>query len=36
MSVKSAERVLRVFELLSRKPHGLTIKEISETLFMVC
>ncbi|MFJ5621612.1 IclR family transcriptional regulator [Peribacillus loiseleuriae] len=32
MSVKSAERVLRVFELLSRKPHGLTIKEISETL----
>ncbi|WP_028391977.1 IclR family transcriptional regulator [Bacillus cihuensis] len=32
MSVKSAERVLRVFELLSQKPHGLTIKEISETL----
>jgi len=32
MSVKSAERVLRVFELLSKYPNGLTIKEISETL----
>lgn len=32
MSVKSAERVLRVFELLAQHPEGLTIKEISETL----
>jgi len=32
MSVKSAERVLRVFELLSQNQHGLTIKEISESL----
>ena len=32
MSVKSAERVLRVFELLSLYPEGLTIKEISEAL----
>ncbi|WP_223592527.1 IclR family transcriptional regulator [Neobacillus bataviensis] len=32
MSVKSAERVLRVFELLAQYPGGLTIKEISETL----
>ncbi|MBD1381263.1 IclR family transcriptional regulator [Metabacillus arenae] len=32
MSVKSAERVLRVFELLSQVQHGLTIKEISEAL----
>lgn len=32
MSVKSAERVLRVFELLAQYPGGLTIKEISQTL----
>ena len=32
MSVKSAERVLRVFELLSQYRDGLTIKEISEKL----
>ncbi|WP_042462161.1 IclR family transcriptional regulator [Neobacillus dielmonensis] len=32
MSVKSAERVLQIFELLSNNPHGLTIKEISENL----
>jgi DNA-binding IclR family transcriptional regulator len=32
MSVKSAERVLRVFELLSQYQNGLTIKEISEML----
>ncbi|WP_078392554.1 IclR family transcriptional regulator [Shouchella patagoniensis] len=34
MSVKSAERVLRIFELLSANISGLTIKEISETLNM--
>lgn len=32
MSVKSAERVLRVFELLSENPEGLTIKEVSSSL----
>jgi DNA-binding IclR family transcriptional regulator len=32
MSVKSAERVLRVFELLAQHPKGLTIKEISQML----
>lgn len=32
MSVKSAERVLQIFELLSHNPDGLTIKEISENL----
>ncbi|GIO24874.1 IclR family transcriptional regulator [Oceanobacillus sp. J11TS1] len=32
MSVKSAERVLRIFELLSANMNGMTIKEISETL----
>jgi len=32
MSVKSAERVLQVFELLTHHPEGLTIKEISENL----
>ncbi len=32
MSVKSAERVLRVFELFSQYRDGLTIKEISEKL----
>lgn len=32
MSVKSAERVLRIFELLSSHVNGLSIKEISETL----
>ncbi len=32
MSVKSAERVLRVFDLLAQHPEGLTIKEISQTL----
>ncbi len=32
MSVKSAERVLRVFELLARHPEGLTVKEISSSL----
>ncbi|MFL6517104.1 MAG: IclR family transcriptional regulator [Bacillus sp. (in: firmicutes)] len=32
MSVKSAERVLQIFELLSHNPEGLTIKEISEKL----
>ncbi|MGX1192098.1 IclR family transcriptional regulator [Metabacillus sp. SLBN-84] len=32
MSVKSAERVLRVFELVAHHPEGLTIKEISENL----
>jgi DNA-binding IclR family transcriptional regulator len=32
MSVKSAERVLRVFEILAQHPEGLTIKEISKTL----
>jgi len=32
MSVKSAERVLRVFELLALYKEGLTIKEISEKL----
>ena len=32
MSVKSAERVLRVLELLAKNPSGLTIKEVSETL----
>ncbi|EKN69065.1 IclR family transcriptional regulator [Neobacillus bataviensis LMG 21833] len=32
MSVKSAERVLRVFDLLAQHPVGLTIKEISEIL----
>lgn len=32
MSVKSAERVLRVFELLAVNKDGLTVKEISELL----
>ena len=32
MSVKSAERVLRVFDLLAQHPEGLTIKEISSIL----
>ncbi|WP_080875254.1 IclR family transcriptional regulator [Oceanobacillus timonensis] len=32
MSVKSAERVLRIFELLSANMDGMTTKEISETL----
>lgn len=32
MAVKSAERVLRIFELLSVNTEGMTIKEISETL----
>src|SRR5690348_1847 len=32
MSVKSAERVLRVIELLAVYKHGLSIKEISEEL----
>lgn len=32
MSVKSAERVLRIFELLAHYPDGLSIKEISEKL----
>lgn len=32
MSVKSAGRVLKVFELLALHPEGLTIKEISENL----
>lgn len=32
MSVKSAERVLKVFELLAQHPDGLTIKEISDIL----
>lgn len=32
MSVKSAERVLRIFELLAQYRDGLTIKEISEIL----
>ncbi|MBT2726386.1 IclR family transcriptional regulator [Bacillus sp. ISL-75] len=32
MSVKSAERVLQVFELLAHNPDGLLIKEISEKL----
>ncbi|NHM33718.1 IclR family transcriptional regulator [Neobacillus terrae] len=32
MSVKSAERVLRVFDLLAHHPKGLTIKEISNML----
>jgi DNA-binding IclR family transcriptional regulator len=32
MSVKSAERVLRLLELLTKHPNGLTIKEISEIL----
>jgi DNA-binding IclR family transcriptional regulator len=32
MSVKSAERVLQIFELLAHNPEGLTIKEISEKL----
>lgn len=32
MSVKSAERVLRIFELLSAHVNGLSIKEISEAL----
>lgn len=32
MSVKSAERVLRVLELLAQHPKGLTIKEISKIL----
>ncbi|WML41387.1 IclR family transcriptional regulator [Neobacillus sp. OS1-2] len=32
MSVKSAERVLKVFDLLAQHPVGLTIKEISEIL----
>ncbi|MCI2105817.1 MAG: IclR family transcriptional regulator [Intestinimonas sp.] len=32
MAVKSAERVLRIFEHLSNFPHGLTAKQISEQL----
>ncbi|MEH7112712.1 IclR family transcriptional regulator [Neobacillus niacini] len=32
MSVKSAERVLKVFDLLAQHPEGLTIKEISSIL----
>lgn len=32
MSVKSAERVLRIFELLAENPDGLTIKEVSDAL----
>lgn len=32
MTVKSAERVLRIFELLAQRRDGLTIKEISEIL----
>lgn len=32
MSVKSAKRVLHVFELLAQHPEGLSIKEISSTL----
>lgn len=32
MSVKSAERVLKIFDLLSHHLNGLTIKEISESL----
>jgi DNA-binding IclR family transcriptional regulator len=32
LSVKSAERVLRVFDLLAQHPKGLTIKEISSML----
>ncbi|MEH7247686.1 IclR family transcriptional regulator [Neobacillus niacini] len=32
MSVKSAERVLKVFDLLAKHPEGLTIKEISSIL----
>ena len=32
MSVKSAERVLRVFDLLAQHPNGYTIKEISNIL----
>lgn len=34
MSVKSAERVLEIFELLTDFPNGLTIKEISDHLVM--
>lgn len=34
MSVKSAERVLEIFELLTDFPNGLTIKEISDHLDM--
>lgn len=32
MSVKSAVRVVRIFELLSNHPDGLTVKEISKEL----
>ncbi|GAB1770424.1 IclR family transcriptional regulator [Priestia aryabhattai] len=32
MSVKSAERVLRVFELIAQHPEGLTVKEVSDLL----
>lgn len=32
MAVKSAERVLRIFELLAHNPEGLSIKEVSEKL----
>ena len=32
MAVKSAERVLKIFELLEENSHGLTNKEISESL----
>ena len=32
MSVKSAQRVLEIFELLTQYPQGLTVKEISEFL----
>lgn len=32
MAVKSAERVLKIFELLEQQPEGLTNKEISEVL----
>jgi DNA-binding IclR family transcriptional regulator len=32
MFVKSADRVLKVFDLLAQQPDGMTIKEVSETL----
>lgn len=34
MSVKSAKRVLEIFELLAQESRGLTIKEISESLYV--
>ena len=34
MSVKSAVRVVRIFELLSNHPDGLTVKEISKELLL--